>query len=265
MPTEKIGLVREILKSLGDVAVAYSGGIDSTLLAYLAATLPGSRSVAVTAVSPSLAKSELAEAQSIASQFGIRHVLLESHEIQDPRYQENTTLRCYWCKHTVYDILIQYAKENGLAGVIDGTNYDDRGDVRPGRTAAKEYGVRSPLLEAGITKEEIREAGREFGLPNWDKPSKACLSSRIPYGSRVTIAALAQIESAEEVLAGLGIRQVRVRHHDRTARIEVEEGDFQKLLENRREVVRRLRELGYTYVSLDLAGYSMGSLNYDMD
>jgi uncharacterized protein len=261
MEYRKIEQVREMLRSLGSVVVAYSGGIDSTLLAYLAAEELGSRAVAVTAVSPSLAKAELEEAVGIAAQFGIRHVTIESHEAEDPRYLENTTQRCYWCKHSVYDELVQYAREQDLAAVVDGTNYDDRGDVRPGRQAAREYGVRSPLLEAELTKEEIRAASQAFGLPNWDKPAKACLSSRIPYGTRVSLEALAQVEQAESALAELGIRQVRVRHHGPVARIEVEEADMPLLLEHRREVVDRLRAAGYTFVSLDLAGYSMGSLN----
>jgi uncharacterized protein len=243
------------------VVVAFSGGIDSSLLAQLAYEELVGSAAAVTAISPSLAKAELEEACSIAAQIGIRHILLESREVEDPRYLENTNLRCYWCKHSVYDLLLGYAKENGLGGVVDGTNYDDRGDVRPGRKAAREYGVRSPLLEGGLTKAEIRQAGKELGLPNWDKPAKACLSSRIPYGTRVTLEALSQVEQAEAVLAGLGIRQARVRHHGPVARIEVEPGDFPAVLDRRAELVEGLRRAGFTFVSLDLAGYSMGSLN----
>ena len=261
MNDEKIVAVREILKSMGSVVVAYSGGIDSTLLACLAFEELGPKAAAVTAVSPSLAKAELDEACSIAAQIGIRHILLESHEVEDPRYQENTTQRCYWCKHSVYDLLVGYARENGLGGIVDGTNFDDRGDVRPGRKAAREHEVRSPLLEAGLTKADIRIAGKELGLQNWDKPAKACLSSRIPYGTRVTLETLSQVEQAEAILAGLGIRQARVRHHGPVARIEVEPEDFPIVLENRAEVVQGLREAGFTFVSLDLAGYSMGSLN----
>jgi pyridinium-3,5-biscarboxylic acid mononucleotide sulfurtransferase len=261
MNLEKIGAVREILKTMGSVAVAYSGGIDSTLLAYLAYEELGLKATAVTAVSPSLAKAELEEACSIAAQIGIRHVLLESREVEDPRYQENTTQRCYWCKHSVYDLLVGYARENGLGGIVDGTNFDDRGDVRPGRKAAREHEVRSPLLESGLTKADIRLAAKELGLQNWDKPAKACLSSRIPYGTRVTLEALSQVEQAEGALAELGIRQARVRHHGPVARIEVELEDFPTVLENRAKVVKGLRQAGFTFVSLDLAGYSMGSLN----
>jgi uncharacterized protein len=243
------------------VAVAYSGGVDSTLLAYMASSELGNRAVAVTAVSPSLPSTDLTEAKEIAHQFHFAHVLIDSHEVEDPNYQANTPLRCYWCKHEVYGLLTRYAHEQGFACVVDGTNLDDLGDVRPGRKAASEYGVRSPLIEAQFTKQEVRELARAVGLPNWDKPAAACLSSRIPHGTAVTIQLLSQVEQAEMVLHSLGIQQARVRHHDEIARLEVDPADFETVLAQRDRIVERLRSIGYTFVALDLTGYRMGSLN----
>ncbi|MBI5565197.1 MAG: ATP-dependent sacrificial sulfur transferase LarE [Chloroflexi bacterium] len=243
------------------VVVAYSGGIDSTLLAVVAGQELGDKAVAVTAVSPSLPHSDLEEAQAIAKQFNFAHVLIDSHELDDPNYQANTPLRCYFCKHEVYGELTRYAREHGFAHIIDGTNLDDLGDVRPGRKAASEAGVRSPLIEAQFTKQAVRDLARELGLPNWDKPAAACLSSRIPHGTPVTVQLLTQVEQAEMVLHGLGLRRVRVRHHHEIARLEVDPDDFEIVLRRRETIVERLKPIGYTFVALDLAGYKMGSLN----
>ncbi len=261
MDQTKETILRQIVRDMGRVLVAYSGGIDSTLLAVVAYQELGNNAVAVTAVSPSLPSSDLEEAKAIARQFGCAHVLIESHEVDDPNYQANTPLRCYFCKHEVYGELVEYARRDDFHFIVDGTNLDDIGDVRPGRKAAAEYGVRSPLIEAQFTKQDVRDLARQIGLPNWDKPSAACLSSRIPHGTPVTIQLLSQVEQAEVVVHSLGIRQARVRHHGEIARLEVSPDDFEVVLDQREKIVEQLRAIGYTFVALDLVGYRMGSLN----
>jgi uncharacterized protein len=261
MHNEKLQKLKEILVGMGSVLVAYSGGTDSSLVLKVAHDLLGEKVVAITAVSASLPASERLEAVQIASLIGARHILIDSSETSDPDYLANTPNRCFFCKKETYGKLTTYAKEHGFQAIVDGTNADDTGDYRPGRKAASEFHVRSPLLEAGFTKAEIRQLSKELGLPNWDKPAAACLSSRIPYGTAITLEALSQVERAEALLHGLGLRQVRVRHHGPVARIEAEPQDFQRLLEQRDEVVTALKALGYTFVSLDLAGFHSGSMN----
>ncbi len=253
--------LESIFEQMGSVAVALSGGVDSGLVAKVAYGCLGDSAIALTAVSPSLASQEQREVTSLVEQIGIRHQFLDSHETEDPRYQANASNRCYFCKTNVYQELINYARDKGFPYIVDGTNADDVGDHRPGRRAAQEHGVRSPLQEAAIGKEEVRTLARELGLAIWNKPAAACLASRIPYGSEVTHEKLSQVEEAEALLATLGLRQFRVRHHGQVARLEVEQDDLALVLENRKLITRQLKDIGFVFVAVDLDGFRSGSMN----
>jgi pyridinium-3,5-biscarboxylic acid mononucleotide sulfurtransferase len=258
---ERLDGLRALLRGFGRVAVAYSGGVDSTLVLKVAHDELGENAIGLTAVSASMPHYERGAADDVAQQIGARVLWIQTHEDQDDRYLENPPDRCYFCKTDVYDELIQAAAAEGFTVLLDGTNADDVGDWRPGRHAAREHGVRSPLQEAGFTKDDIRATARELGLSNWDLPSAPCLSSRVPYGTRITPDMLDQIGKGEWALRERGFREVRVRHHGNVARIEVPVGDLERVLQMRDEIVAELKAAGYTYVALDLSGLKSGNLN----
>ena len=262
--TKSKGLrLQDILTGYQSALIAFSGGVDSAYLAIAASKALGPRALAVTADSPSYPDSHRRLALSIASDFAFAHEVIHTGELERPEYRANPANRCYYCKDELYGRLAVLASERGLAVVIDGNNADDRGDYRPGRQAAREHGVKSPLDEADLTKDDIRELARAAGLESWNEPASACLSSRIPYGQEVSNEKLRQIEHAETVLRDLGFRVFRVRHHDTVARLEIARAEMARALDptiNAR-LVAALKELGYQYVSLDLQGYRLGSLN----
>ncbi len=259
---EKRRRLYEILGEMGGVVVGFSGGVDSSYLFAAAVEVLGDRALGVTACSETFPERERREAEALARRLGGRHRLVVSEELDVPGFAENPRNRCYFCKRELFARLWEVAREEGLPHVADGSNVDDRGDYRPGRQAARELGVRSPLDEAGLTKNDIRALSREMGLPTWDKPAFACLSSRFPYGTPITREKVSQVGRAEDALWRLGLRVLRVRHHGDVARIELGPDEFDRVVNGLRdEVVRAVKAAGYTYVALDLQGYRTGAMN----
>ncbi|MEW6687007.1 MAG: ATP-dependent sacrificial sulfur transferase LarE [Candidatus Edwardsbacteria bacterium] len=261
---QKLKKLHQILKDSKGVVIAFSGGVDSSLLLKIAQEeLKRDKVLAVTACSPLYPAREIKSARRFTETWGMRHIFIKSNELQNRNFIKNAPNRCYLCKKNLFAHLRKIARSNHLAWMMDGTNFDDLSDYRPGRRAAQELNVRSPLAEVGLTKKEIRKIAKDLGLPNYDKPSLACLASRIPYGIKITQVLLQRIEKAENSLRDLGFNQVRVRDHQEIARIEIEKGEMKKLLQKNKfqQIISKLKELGYRYVTLDLEGYYTGSLN----
>ena len=257
----KLARLRTLLRETGGIAIAFSSGVDSTLLLKVAHEELGARVIAVTARSHSFPKREQDEAAAFCAREGIRQVVVDSEELAIPGFHQNPANRCYLCKKELFTKILEIARSEGLSAVAEGSNMDDLGDYRPGLQAVRELGIRSPLREVGLTKDDIRALSRRMGLPTWNKPSFACLASRFPYGQEITVERLGRVERAEQFLLDLGFGQVRVRSHGDLARIEVPSDAIPRLAARAAEIAAALKELGFSYVALDLRGYRTGSMN----
>lgn len=259
--SRKLNRLRNILGRMESVLIAYSGGVDSTLLLKVAKEVLQDEVLAVIATSATYPKKEMEEAKKLAEKLKVRHMVIKTRELKNPRFKENPVNRCYFCKKELFSRLKRLAKKYHLKYVCDGSNFDDLKDFRPGAIAKKQLGVRSPLQEAELTKADIRTISRRMKLSTWNKPSLACLASRLPYKTRISPSLLKRIDAAENYLRGLGIRQVRVRHHGNLARIEVGKNSLGRVLKPIQKIIKKFKGLGYTYITLDLQGYRTGSMN----